>query len=488
MMATDRGSTNGSALVGPDGTTTDWRQVSRPSAVGIVGAIRVENGANRQQRGARGFSVNRVMEVLTAALRAGRERLKSLGSAGFVAIAVVGVVVAIFLAEGFKVTTYDLQNPGVWMTRQNAGNSGPGAMVGHFNTQALEIESGIPTAMDGLDVAQDGDRVVVFDAAGMKVLNAATEELADAGQRTPGGSVELAGGRYLIVNGDGKAWTGSADAVGTWDAGRKPDLKASKGAPVAIGSDGTVAALNADESKVTVVDSGGERRQVSFQKIAGDAADLQLALVGTTPVVLDPTAALLYWPDAAPVEVASAGQVPQLQLRGDDPDHAYVAVVGGVTVAPAGGGKPTLVADDAATGTPVRPVRVGGCTYSAWISRGFMSSRCDNGAVATGPLTKFDAANRVKFRVNRSDVALNNLDTAPLRPKRRRDQRVDGKWDVPDQGQPTRSPMTANRSSRCWIWRRSRSRRSPSPTRRAPVATVPRSCRCSTTTVTRTVT
>lgn len=385
--------------------------------------------------------MNRVMEVLTAALRAGRERLKSLGSAGFVAIAVVGVVVAIFLAEGFKVTTYDLQNPGVWMTRQNAGNSGPGAMVGHFNTQALEIESGIPTAMDGLDVAQDGDRVVVFDAAGMKVLNAATEELADAGQRTPGGSVELAGGRYLIVNGDGKAWTGSADAVGTWDAGRKPDLKASKGAPVAIGSDGTVAALNADESKVTVVDSGGERRQVSFQKIAGDAADLQLALVGTTPVVLDPTAALLYWPDAAPVEVASAGQVPQLQLRGDDPDHAYVAVVGGVTVAPAGGGKPTLVADDAATGTPVRPVRVGGCTYSAWISRGFMSSRCDNGAVATGPLTKFDAANRVKFRVNRSDVALNNLDTGAAATRSADEiKEVDGKWDVPDQGQPDKKP------------------------------------------------
>ncbi len=77
-----------------------------------------------------------------------RGRMRSVGSAGFVAIAVVGLVVAMFLADGFRATTLDLENPGVWVT------NGDKKLVGRFNTRAEEVDTVVQTDVSGLDVAQ----------------------------------------------------------------------------------------------------------------------------------------------------------------------------------------------------------------------------------------------------------------------------------------------------------------------------------------------
>jgi hypothetical protein len=362
----------------------------------------------------------------------GRARLKSLGSAGFVAFAVVGLIVAIFLADGFRVTTYDLQVPGVWVTRRE------GSLVGRFNTQALEIDSAVPTEIADLDVAQDGERVAVFQGDVLKLVDPATEEVSEESLEMPdgGGRVELAGDRYLIVGNDGNAWTGSGGDVGNWDEGRKPDLQASAPDLVAIGPDGTVAAFDADSGRAVVIDSNGERRTIEFSGV-DDPTALQLSLAGTTPVVLDGASGRLLLPDAEPVDLTNFGTGLQLQLRSDDPDHVYVATPGGVVTIPVGGGEPKVAAEDDVDAA-VRPVRANGCTYAAWTVPSYMSVRCSDGTHAEKQLEHVTGSSAdVRFRVNRSNVALNDLQTGAVAVRvGDRVEEKKGEWKVPEQEDP----------------------------------------------------
>src|SRR5262245_41652398 len=87
------------------------------------------------------------------------ERRRVVGAAIVVA-AVVVVIVAMFLAEGYRATTLDLTDYGVWVTKQDGG-----AMAGRINARIATQDAAI-SYENPIDVAQDGPDIYVVDPAG----------------------------------------------------------------------------------------------------------------------------------------------------------------------------------------------------------------------------------------------------------------------------------------------------------------------------------
>lgn len=375
------------------------------------------------------------LQTVRSAVAAGRARLRSVSSVGFVSVAVIGLIVAMFLADGFRARTYDLQNPAVWVTRDD------GSLVGRFNTQALQIDSAIPSEIEGVDVAQDGGDIVVFAPGSMRAVNAATEELSAEPIELPGRArVELAGGRYVIADQDGKAWTGNVDEVTSWDPGRKPDLRADGAALVTIGRNGTIVGWSSKDGVATVIEADGGRSTVELAA-ATDVVEPQIALAGSTPVLLDASTGTLFLPGATPVDLSQFGDV-QLQLSGDDEDVVVAATTSGLVTVKIGGGEPQLSELDADVDAPIRPARINGCTYGAWAAPAFMSVNCGGGGSASGPLDKVGgtSAEDLRFRVNRNNVALNQLSTGLVAVRNGdRIEEIEGDW-APRQ-EPTSDEM-----------------------------------------------
>jgi len=356
--------------------------------------------------------VNRFVAWIGSLLARARGRVRSIGSVGFVAVAVIGLVVAMFLADGFRATTLDLENPGVWVT--NSGKK----LVGRFNTQAQDVDTVVQTGIDGVDVAQDGSNIVAFGGGKLTAIDPKTGELrTGGGGESAGGelpadaSVQMSGGRYLVVLADGKAWTGRPEDLHEL-VRVKPHVRGSSKDLVVLGRDGTVAALTRGGS-VTLLSPSGERSKVELDGLDDVPETAQLTLVGRTPAVLDPASGRLYLPGADPVDVGDLGDAPALQLPGDDADRVAVAAANGLGSVPLSGGTASLDVKATPAAGAVRPVYVNGCTYGAWADAGpHMVVRCASGRPIDEPLD--GVTGRLGFRVNRSSVALNQLDSGEL--------------------------------------------------------------------------
>lgn len=376
-----------------------------------------------------------------------RGRMRSVGSAGFVAIAVVGLVVAMFLADGFRATTLDLENPGVWVT------NGDKKLVGRFNTRAEEVDTVVQTDVSGLDVAQDGSQVVVYGGGRLETVDPRTGDLRGGGEDgdKAGGSggadlppdsvVQMAGGRYLVVLGGdkdaGSAWTGRAEEL--HDLVRvKPHVRGAAPGLVVLGRDGTVAAMARDGS-LTLLAPSGDRSKVALTGLDDVPDHAQLTLVGDVPALLDQEAGRLYLPDADPVDVAGLGEGPALQLPGDHSDRVVVAASKGLGSVALTGDRPVLDVESTQAGGAIRPVHVNGCTYGAWAagSASHMAVRCGSGGAVDEPLD--GVSGQLRFRVNRSSVALNELESGDVWIRDGdRIKKVVTDWDaskVPDDGE-----------------------------------------------------
>lgn len=368
--------------------------------------------------------MSRFVAWIGGLLARARGRVRSIGSVGFVAVAVIGLVVAMFLADGFRATTFDLENPGVWVTN----NADQKALVGRFNTQAQDLDSVLSSGVAGVDVAQDGSNVALYSGSQLYLVDPAAATRADEPRELPEGSnVSMSGGRYLVVDPTGKAWTGRASDLGALDSGRKADLRGAFREGVVIGRDGTVAALT-DDGRVQLRRPAGDRSDVELPGLSALSEDLQVSLVGTTPVVLDPAAARLYRPGSEPADLKGMGDGPSLQLPSDDNDVVLVATTDGLVTVPLGGGSAKIAFPVAGSAVPVRPVFIGGCSYGAWgAGSPNMVVECRSGQRAEGPLEGVDG--ELKFRVNRSNVVLNELETgAVFIPVGDEIKRVDGEW------------------------------------------------------------
>ena len=129
---------------------------------------------------------------------------RSTASTGFVAIAAVSVLVAMFLADGFRATSYDLRDSGVWVVNEQQQK------VGRINTQIGE-QDGVRSVPGGkLAVVQDGADVFVRDGDEWKRVDPASLETGEPLELPTGAQVDLAGGTFAAMDSQGRVWTADA--------------------------------------------------------------------------------------------------------------------------------------------------------------------------------------------------------------------------------------------------------------------------------------
>lgn len=338
----------------------------------------------------------------SAALGVARRRPRSAASVGFVSVAALALLVAMFLSDGFRATSYDLEDASVWATKRDAG------LVGRINTQ-IARQDAVITMEVADDVVQDGRSVFVVDQGSGQLRSIAVDTL-DA-QPPPGvklpeqATVDLAAGTLVVGTPSGHVWIGDAATAASLGADeRDPDLELGDGGVVAVGRGGEVVAFSSKTGEVSVITGGEERVAISGPKETA-AGRMQLTMVGDVPALLDTSSAALLLPGDLKVDLSDVGANPQLQLPGDDSSQVLIATDEGLVSVPADGGKPSVV-HSSVNSAPIRPVRIAGCSYGAWTGTPVEVVVCDRHE----PVTHELVSGSLRFRVNRQNVILNGLE------------------------------------------------------------------------------
>jgi hypothetical protein len=354
----------------------------------------------------------------------------------------VGALIAAALGkDGYQTPELDLHDAGVWIS-----DAGRGA-IGRTNTQIHQVDVRMAVGADQQALLQADEVVLVHlngptDSDLLLAVDGKTA-LPKAKYTIPDGAiVDLQGpsgqGSTVVVLDphNGQVWTapgsdlaalGFADAEEGTDTpqdgaeanpqadapGSLPSPKATvKGGSIAaVGLDGLVRVYSASRQQITVLDATGATTDTLAVKGETQSDQLQMAVVGTTPVVLDQEQHLLLRPGAAPVSVGKGG-TPQLQLTGPAHDTALVADDHGVVPIPLrGSGEPQPALFDGGTGKAARPLVLGGCAYTAWSGTPTFAELCDGGTPRDGALPGFVEGKSLQFRTNRGKVLINELDT-----------------------------------------------------------------------------
>ena len=292
-----------------------------------------------------------------------RARPKALISTGIVTVAALAVGFFAYAYEGKPTTEVDLHDGGVWVTKQSS------LLVGHFNHESRVLDGGLRTASSDYDILQSGSRVMIVDTVGSSIaaVDPARVVLADSATLAPGSSVAMGDATVAVLEPSGRLWASPFTAVsGIAAQGTEPVADEGKNAKVAVGVDGTVYAVSAEEGVLRSYGPGDEGKTVekSSRGLEGIGADddLSITVVGTTAFVLDDTTHTLYGSDGSKTQVAP-GAV--LQQASDASDSVTLATPTDLVRVPIGGGDPVTVPAGGANGTPAQPVFVAGCAWAA---------------------------------------------------------------------------------------------------------------------------
>lgn len=414
-----------------------------------------------------GESAGSLRSGIGAGAAAVRQHPRRYASSGVVALAAIGLLVAVFLSDGFRARAYDLDDAYVWVTDP--------ADVLRYNVQTHELDW--KTTPDGMpDVIQDGTDVFVSGSGAWNRVDVAEESLEELSGLGGEARAEVGGGTFAVLDRDGGVWvvpveraaelalegatpveeTAGEDESDGDEAGggESPDVSesleaafdAGKGASFTVGRSGQVAVLTADRSKLVVLNRD-EKRDPAEVEIDGDldAAEVQeVTLVGTRPVALVGTTLVL--PDGSVQEIEA--DTARLQLPGDAADDVLVETESDLLSVPLGGGEPEVLtartdfgaaskdsaeddAEDGAeadkgasepagvpgsepvAGAPQRPVAVGGQMAGVWTGAGARVFWSD-GETELAEMQPGFSEDELRFRVNRNNVVLNNVSTGEV--------------------------------------------------------------------------
>ena len=133
-----------------------------------------------------------------------RSRPRSVLSAGLVAVAAVGLLVAVFLSDGFRARAYDLEDAYVWVTDPTD--------VLRFNRETEQLDWKEAPPREGKpDVIQDGtDVFATADGRWFQVdvAEQTFEEMAGLGGES---TAEVGGGTFAVLDRDGGVWVVPVD-------------------------------------------------------------------------------------------------------------------------------------------------------------------------------------------------------------------------------------------------------------------------------------
>lgn len=335
-----------------------------------------------------------------------RSRPRTLASAGIVTVSAVAVTTMAFLYQGNPTTEVDLNDGGVWVTKQSS------LLVGHFNHPSAVLDSGLRTASDDYDILQSGETVLVSDSTGtVTAVDPANVILSDSTAVPAGAQVVLGGQTVAVLEpASGSLWVTAADAIGAFEpASVKPLAKLGKGAAVTVATDGTVFAVSAKNRTLTTVtvDPEGEADKTSTSNLDALPKDSEVSVtaVGDRAVVLDSRSGSLIVPGGVSTTV---GEGAVLQQPSAATAAVAVATSNELLSLPLDGSEPKSI-DAKAQGAASAPVSLNGCVYAAWSGSAKFVRDCTGDANdLTTDIQGVEPTAKLVFRQNRDVVVLND--------------------------------------------------------------------------------
>jgi len=332
---------------------------------------------------------------------------KAVASAVVIAVLAAIPVSFALLHQGFPETDVQLDAKDVWVTNGHA------LLGGRLNRQIEELNGAVSGQAADLDVVQNGESVFLVESAEGRLsrVDPAYTNLVEPATIPKGSAVALGGTTLAIVSPSGALWVVNVVNGLTFDPESPPAAQLGSGGQAVVTSGGVVLATSVTHQQLVRVDAPGSRPTTHPLSVPRDG---QLAAAGDRAVLLDAAKHRLLRDDGSAVDLpASVTGGAKLQQSGADPDEVAIATGSGVIVVAADGGTRTISADLA---SPVAgasqisaPVVVDNCIHAAWAGGQRYLLACDGQNPRAVDIEQKTQGSQLEFRVNRSVVALNDL-------------------------------------------------------------------------------
>lgn len=333
---------------------------------------------------------------------------KTAASITALSVLVAVPVTAALIHQGFPVTEVDLESRDVWVT------NGESLLAGRLNDQISELDGAVSTASNNADVLQDGDDVFLQDKAlsSLERIDPAFTSLIQRVSLPTGATVHYGGDRLSVVAGEtGKLW--SVDAAGELrfdPTETKPIVSIGKAGQAVVTSTGTILAVAPAKGRLYRILPDGTKTESKLPKLD----DYQLSAAGEQAVILDLKSGDLVKQDGSVVEVP--GKPLKIQEPSASDDAAVIATGDSLVRVPLGGGDPEVLDADVTTAATsaaevTAPVNLDGCMHGAWASSSRYAAECADKKPVIEDINPETIGQQLVFRVNRSVIALNNVQT-----------------------------------------------------------------------------
>lgn len=333
---------------------------------------------------------------------------KAVASITAIAVA-VGVPLSLaVLHRGFPITDVDVTTRTVWVT------NGDDILAGRLNRQIEELDAAVAAATPALDVVQNGNAVFLFDttAGSLERIDPAFTRLTERVDLPSEAEIKLGGTTLAILDqSDGHLWIVDIANTLDFDPVDEPVLELGSGAHVAVSPDGTVFASSPSDGIVYTVAGLGAKPVETAVEFSDDH---EIAAIGEQFAVLDRDANSLVRGDGSSIDLGNATGL-KLQQSGAENDVAIVATGNSLLRVPLGGG--SVEVGESSIPSPLTdldsvssPVWLEGCAHGAWSGAQQYVLWCDGAKPDIQPIEQPTKGSTLEFRVNKSVIALNNLD------------------------------------------------------------------------------
>ncbi|WP_236121115.1 Ig-like domain-containing protein [Cellulomonas palmilytica] len=322
------------------------------------------------------------------------------------AVVTVPAVVAVLalLNPGFPLARVELNDGAVWLTATQDHK------LGRYNVQIDELNAGLVAEQGSFDVLQDAADVVLVESGRVSVVDPASVSLTTQ-VTAPGvqpslvqdSAVSMTAGVLSLVDSEGGL---HVRALGDLDSMRpgegEPDAELGRGGRAVVGTDGVAYGV-APDGTVTEVAVSGNGARTSQDGSLGEGELDQLTAVGDEPVGLRGSTVV-----TRHGSVDLTGTNLTLQQPGPASSRVLVSSDTALIEVPLDGGSP-IEHPSSGSGKPAAPVQVGTCAHGAWASvKGSYQRLCDGAAPVELALQDMSVEDQLVFRVNRSQVVLND--------------------------------------------------------------------------------
>lgn len=334
----------------------------------------------------------------------------------------LAVVAGAIMATGYPVRQLDLNDTGIWISKDSGGE------YGRINKAVGALDSrvsppGVRLANYRLNILQDGYAVLGLDHSNGKLtkIDAATgSSVVDQSIGVdPTSMVSLNGGTLAVMDRSGRVWAGRYRAIdgavelSSLDPASRPlaelglPTDAAVGAAgMAVASDGTVFVAGVNGRLITIPVGQDGLAKPKISDALPRLKSIAVTTVGTEAVILDAGSGQVVLPNGQVIAV-DADPSARLQQAGPKAAQVLLATTKKLIRIRLDSGAITLI-DAQGTGVPAEPVRLGDCDFVTWAGVGRVVRACDNSGAQVHEVARDAPLVRPVFRVNHSLILLND--------------------------------------------------------------------------------